>query len=481
MTRRFTCGWLLFSLLVCVAGWSSAQDIREAARKAAADRAAAEQRARAVEAEILADRTKLLAEVQALEARQRELDAAIAALGQRAALLEARREKLSDEWARRELGFREISGNVIVVARDLEAMLRTSPLSVGDPERLKKIEPLLQSGYFPGLDDISRMAGLFLDEIERSGQVRLYEGAFVNRGGEDTRGQILSLGKFTAIYREGGEVGFLNFSPDGQRFFALANLPPRRMGHQLREYLAGKSALVPIDLAGGAALRQVSKTQSLAEHVTSGGPVVWPILALGAVGVLLVVYKAIFLRRVHGNTDRIMADVHQMAESGDWAACRAVVEQRNRQKWPVVAVIKAGLAHRQESREALESVLQESILHELPRVQRGLSTLAIIAAIAPLLGLLGTVTGMIEVFRVITLHGTGDPRLMSGGISEALVTTELGLAVAIPFMLAHTFLSRKVDHVVGDMEKNAVRLTNIIQKERTRRRASSLQAMEACS
>jgi len=96
-------------------------------------------------------------------------------------------------------------------------------------------------------------------------------------------------------------------------------------------------------------------------------------------------------------------------------------------------------------------------------VERGLSALAVLGAVAPLLGLLGTVTGMINTFRVITLFGTGDPKLMSGGISEALVTTELGLAVAIPIMLLHTYLSRRTDSIVGDMEGKAVQMANLIQ------------------
>jgi len=99
-------------------------------------------------------------------------------------------------------------------------------------------------------------------------------------------------------------------------------------------------------------------------------------------------------------------------------------------------------------------------------MERLLSTLGMLAAIAPLLGLLGTVTGMIGTFHVITLHGTGDPRLMSGGISEALVTTMLGLSVAIPIMLAHTLLSRGVDNMVGTLEEKAVALVNIVHKYR---------------
>ena len=110
-------------------------------------------------------------------------------------------------------------------------------------------------------------------------------------------------------------------------------------------------------------------------------------------------------------------------------------------------------------------LLDRLALHVRPYIRRSLSTIAILAAVAPLFGLLGTVTGMITTFHVITLHGTGDPRMMSGGISEALVTTMLGLAVAIPIMLVHTFLSRRVDHIVGDMEEQAVTLTNILYQE----------------
>ena len=92
--------------------------------------------------------------------------------------------------------------------------------------------------------------------------------------------------------------------------------------------------------------------------------------------------------------------------------------------------------------------------------------LAVLGAVAPLLGLLGTITGMIETFRVITVHGAGDPRLMSGGISEALVTTEIGLGVAIPVLLVHTWLKRRADHVIGDMEEQAMHLVNTIDRQR---------------
>jgi biopolymer transport protein ExbB len=158
-----------------------------------------------------------------------------------------------------------------------------------------------------------------------------------------------------------------------------------------------------------------------------------------------------------------MGKVNDLAASGDWEGVDGILKKHKNHNWPVVNVIRDGINARKEDRETLESVLQESILRELPRLERGMSVVAVFGAVAPLLGLLGTVTGMIATFRVITLYGTGDPKLMSGGISEALITTEWGLFVAIPTMLIHTFLPRRVNTIVGDMEEKAVTMTNIIQ------------------
>jgi biopolymer transport protein ExbB len=188
------------------------------------------------------------------------------------------------------------------------------------------------------------------------------------------------------------------------------------------------------------------------------------VIAVAALAI--VISKIIFLNRVHRNTGKYMTRVNRLASQGKWDECEEIVQGHKGKHSPVNHVIEAGLRSRNADRETLESVLQEAILRELPRVERGLSILAVLGAVAPLLGLLGTVTGMIDTFRVITLFGTGDPKLMSGGISEALITTELGLAIAIPIMLLHTLLSRRAEKIIGDMEEKAVSLTNIILKER---------------
>ncbi len=288
----------------------------------------------------------------------------------------------------------------------------------------------------------------------------------VGRDGIETVGRIFQLGKFTAVYQTDQETGFLTWSPDGRQLFALSELPGRAVSGALKKYLAGESDRVPVDLSGGAALRQITQGVNLWEQIQSGGPVVWPILAIGLIALVMVIYKAVFLQRVHGNTDRVMGQVMDRTAAGDWAACHKIIDEHKGKGWPVVHVVRAGFAERESDRETIESVLQEAILKELPGIQRGMAILAVLGAVAPLLGLLGTVTGMIDTFRIITLFGTGDPKLMSGGISEALVTTELGLAVAIPIMLLHTILNRRADHIIGDMEEKAVQLVNVIQKQK---------------
>lgn len=449
--------------IALVAAPAAAQDIREAARKAAQEKAAAEQEAAQSRERILADRQALQAEVRRLENERRALQQQTDELQ---ASLDAGRklqEDLARRWAERELGVREISGNVRTAARDLQSLLQASPLSAGAEWRLRTIGPLLDTGYFPGIDDISAMAGVFCDEIARGGQVTRRQGEFVGRDGRPAEGTIFQIGKFTSVYRRAGETGFLTWTPGGERLFALPEPPPRGVRRALDAYLDGRSDDVPVDISGGATLRQLTRRQDFGEQMRAGGPIMWPLGLIAAAALLIAAYKIVYLNRLHGKTDSIMNRVTELAERGDWAGCEALLAEHAGRNWPVVQVARAGLAARDRDRPTLETVLQEAILHELPRIQKGIAIFAVLGAVAPLLGLLGTVTGMIETFRVITIFGNSDPKLMSGGISEALITTEVGLMIAIPIMLLHTYIARRSDHLIGDMEEKAVQLTNIIQ------------------
>lgn len=459
---------LALAILTASFGAASAQDVREASKKAQADRQAAEMRAQEVEAKIISDRAALVAEVEKAEAQAKQLVADVQALQKRNASGQTRHEALTEKWSTKEVEFREISGNVRIAAKDIEALLNTSQLTALFPNRLDRIAPVLEPGYFPGIDDISGMTEVLIDEMKRSGQVTLQEGPYVGRDGENHTGDILTLGKFTAMYRSPEEVGFLTYSTDSKKLFALTTLPDRKMAKGIERYLQGETEMVPIDIASGESLVGIGDHTNIVDEFKEGGDIMWPILLVGLVVVAFTTYKLIYLKRVHGDTDTIMGTVNDLAAKGDWAGVDAFMQKHQNHNWPVVNVIREGISARHEDRETLESVLQESILREMPRLERGVSVMAVLGAIAPLLGLLGTVTGMITTFQVITLYGTGDPKLMSSGISEALVATKWGLCVAVPAMLIHTLLSRRVHGVVSDMEEKAVTLSNTIQKEQRR-------------
>jgi biopolymer transport protein ExbB len=464
---------LLVSLLALVAVTPAfAQDVREAVKKAEADRAAAEAHAKDVEAKILADRDALMKEIVELESRQKQLEADIKALQARRQSAHDRHEKLNEKWSSEEVEFREISGNVRMAAKDIDALLLASPITALEPKRLDGIRPLLQEGYFPGIDDISALSAVLFDEMTRSSQVRLQKGKYVGRDGVEHEADILTLGRFTSMYHDGKEVGFLSYSPgetpEESKLVALSVLPSGGLARDMKRYFEGKGAMVPIDIAGGESLSQLTHHLSLTQEFKLGGNIMYPILIVGLWVVLFTSYKFIYLKRVHGDTDKIMGEVTDLAARNDWEGVERVMSEHKNHNWPVFNVLRAGIKARHEDRETLENVLQESILSEMPRLEKGLSFMAALGAIAPLLGLLGTVTGMIRTFNVITVYGTGDPKLMSGGISEALIATKWGLCIAVPTMLLHVFLARRAQGVVSDMEEKAVGLTNVVQKEQRR-------------
>jgi biopolymer transport protein ExbB len=308
------------------------------------------------------------------------------------------------------------------------------------------------------------MSDLLFDEIQRSGEIRIEKGAIVNRAGEETTGNILVLGNFMAAYQLAREVGFLIYSDTSQRLFALSKLPKTRVAKKIKQYMDGKSEDVTVDISRGAALRQLTHRLSLWEQIPKGGPIVWPILGICAFAVFIIIERIIYLYRTNINAEKLMARLNFLIAEKKWKECENLC-LKDKQK-PVPKVLLAGICFRHMTREEMENALQEAILNEVPRLERFLSTLGMLAAIAPLLGLLGTVTGMINTFHVITFYGTGDPKTMSGGISEALVTTMLGLSVAIPIMLSHTLLTRRIETVIGQMEEKAIAFVNTVFKMR---------------
>lgn len=221
---------------------------------------------------------------------------------------------------------------------------------------------------------------------------------------------------------------------------------------------------VPFDPTLGNAHKIEATQETFLEHVKKGGTVMIPIFAMAGLAFLIALYKFVaFLFIGRPSRKKVRALFAAVAE-GDSEGARV---QASRINGPVGQMLAVGVAHLREPRELIEEVMYETVLTTRLKLQRMLPFIAICAASAPLMGLLGTVTGIINTFKMITLFGSGDVKALSGGISEALITTKFGLIVAIPSLLLHAFLSRKARNVTSEMETNALAFVNEVSKART--------------
>jgi biopolymer transport protein ExbB len=189
--------------------------------------------------------------------------------------------------------------------------------------------------------------------------------------------------------------------------------------------------------------------------------VMWPIFALAGAALLVVLAKWLSMAFVRRPSRKLVAQLLESVRGGDK---KSAVEQAEAIGGPAGAMLQAGAEHLGEPRELVEEVMFEQVLATRLRLNGWLPFVAICATSAPLLGLLGTVTGIMNTFTLMTVYGTGDPKTLSSGISEALITTEYGLIVAIPSLMLHAFLSRRARGIVDDMEKAAVAFLNQVRK-----------------
>jgi biopolymer transport protein ExbB len=408
-----------------------AQMEEKARQELATAKAEAQERARRIKQ----DKDALTAAIQELKKRNSTLETGNRELAERILEQQAARAALDEELVQSRAENRELSGFVRSAAKDLEGLLLQSPQSALSENRQGFLDPVIHEDRFPSMTDIRAMADAWFEEIAASGQVRTVTGPIIDRQGLEQEARILMLGNFTGIYvlaQPGSpepEVGFLLYSDAGQRFFALSRLPDKGTVKQIRGYLAGERSDVPVDISRGTALRQYTLELDLAEQIPKGGPIVWPILVILGLALLILLERLVFFSRRQMKPEPFMDKLRSLVAAGDWEGCDALCRSR-KNKW-IPGILLTALAFRDHTRQDMENALQEAILGKIPAIERFVSTLGMLAAIAPLLGLLGTVTGMINTFHVITYYGAGDPKMMSGGISEALVTTMLGLTVAI--------------------------------------------------
>ncbi len=245
----------------------------------------------------------------------------------------------------------------------------------------------------------------------------------------------LALGSANAVIQDIGEEHYENISN-------LANTG---------------AGIAPIDTTLGDALKVAATKETVIEHIKKGGIVMFPILGLATFALLIAIYKWIELSKVKpARTDDVTTILNSIKANENEKALAHAKSVRG----PVGGMLTAAVENVDQEKEVLEEVIYEQIITTQPKLERMLPLIHVTAATAPLLGLLGTVTGMIKTFRLITVFGTGDAKSLSTGISEALITTEFGLIVAIPALILGALLSRKAKGVVASMEQTAVSFVN---------------------
>jgi len=352
---------------------------------------------------------------------------------------------------------KQIQGTVLSAVKDLDKLLEETPLGTEFVEAKNRIDQMKKTEYFPGMEDIRFLVTTYFQYIKESGQIKKFEGKYINAKGKEAFGQIVRIGALTALYKNQGQVGFLRPIPGRNHLRAVPGKPSWFELRAIKNFIKGEKNHIPLDISGGAVFKRLSRDKSIGEWIQAGGPLVWPIFFIGFLALVLGLERFLFFLRIRSNSDRIMINITQMARNDNWEKCREFCKQNK--NYPTCQVLKSALDHLGTTQQALENALNEAMLRQLPKLERFLSTLSLLAAIAPLLGLLGTVTGMINTFQVITIFGTGDPKHMAGGISQALITTQLGLAVAIPIMFLHHLLERRTDKILGDIEEKGAAFT----------------------
>lgn len=385
---------------------------------------------------------------QARDERQRmleEVSRQLAAEERRSTTLNRRYEQnesdLADLEERLQIrvgNFGELFGVVRDVAGDTVGQVLTSLVSAQYPDRLDLVRDMAEAKELPSLEDLRGLQLMLLEEMAQSGQVVRFDAEITDPSGQTSAGNVIRIGAFNLIH----DGKFLTRDAGTGALQILPRQPAGRflnMAEDLGEATSGPVEMA-VDPTRGQLLGMLIQAPGLGERVQQGGYVGYTIIGMGAIGLLIALWRLVVLQ---GAGRRIRAQLKSSSANKDNALGR------------ILAVYEE---HQTGNLDALALKLDEAIMREAPILERYQGILKVFAAVAPLLGLLGTVVGMIITFQQLTLFGTGDPKLMAGGISQALITTVLGLIVAIPLVLLHSVVSSSSQGLVEILEEQSAGL-----------------------
>ena len=335
----------------------------------------------------------------------------------------------------------ELFGHLTSAAGDLRSNLSNSLTSAQYPGRDDFLEDLIakmsSAEQLPSIAEIERLWYEMQREMTESGRVVSFNAEVASPTGEKSSQQVVRIGTFNAINADGK---YLQYIPETNTLAELARQPGGSYQGWAADLAGASSGKVPFGAdptgpTGGSFLAALINSPTLGERFEQGKGVGKAIAAVGVFAFLLAIWRLIVLT---GVSSRVKAQLKS--------------DKANTNN-PLGRVLKVHEDNPTMDTETLELKLSEAVLKETPKIEFGINLLKIIAAVAPLMGLLGTVTGMIVTFQAITIFGAGDPKAMAGGISGALVTTVLGLLVAIPTVLLHTVINgqaKKIIHVLDE-------------------------------
>ena len=342
--------------------------------------------------------------------------------------------------------FGEVFGLARAKAGEFKSILDNSLITAEYPTRTAVLGEVSDSKALPNSEQLNAIWQTMLGEIQAQRQVTTFDAPVANVADGETQ-SVTRVGPFTSFTTNG--ANFLAYNPPaadaeaGTTPLLLAKLP-KQPGGAINAAAssvtkAGGDSLVyaPIDPTRGGLLKSFERVPDVSERIAQGGKIGYIILGLLAIGV------------VFGVLNIIRLFLTSMAVNGQKRKAQASKSN------PLGRVMMAYDESKNKDGDTVELKLDEAILRESPKLEVGLNFLKLAAGIAPLLGLLGTVTGMIKTFQAMMIYGTGDPQLMAGGISEALVTTMLGLIAAIPLLILHSFCSSLARGVQGTLEEQS--------------------------
>jgi len=387
------------------------------------------------------EQAQMLADAKAREARE---EARSQALEKEYQEKEVKIAELEEALAQRMGNLGELFGVTRQIAGDtrglVEASITTSQFGT---DRVEFLEGLGASKELPSIDELTKLWAEMLHEMNEQGKVVSYETQVYTPTGIETR-EVTRAGVFTVISND----EYLLWDPNKGQLQQLSRQPPSRFLDTIQEYAAGESGSLSglaVDPSSGSLLAVLIETRELIERLPDGGAVGYTVITLGlvafALGLVKMIWLAIVSRKVTAQKKNANPDTTN----------------------PLGRVLAVARDNPDADREQLELMLDEVVLRESGKLESLVWLVRIVSVVAPLMGLLGTVTGMIRTFQSITLFGAGDPRMMAGGISEALVTTMLGLVTAIPLVLLHAALANNTKKIVDTLDEQSAGL--IAQQE----------------